>query len=371
MESHQLKRSGDRLTTHLESLRKKVEELGYDAYVVADEMNVRYLTNIPMPEAILLLVKRDGDYVLYATSSHSRAAKSNAGNICEIKTAKVGQPSRDLLLADLTQMNAKQIGFDALSAEAYRGLSEKAKATRFVPDAATMWGLRMIKSEDEIQNVRKSAKIADEGQKAAVRTVRPGMREYEVAAEVEHAMRILGSENEGHIYGPMVASGPRTLLGSTSGWVTDRTIGEGELVIVDTGATINGYRTDSARTYVAGKPSMNQKEMYDLVRKAWRAAFSRVRPETITSEVDVAARRVFGEYERYFDHGIGHGVGLSLPEPPRMIKDSREILKENMVVTIEPALYLDGIGGILVEDTVLVVKDGAERLTAPPLEWNA
>jgi Xaa-Pro aminopeptidase len=193
------------------------------------------------------------------------------------------------------------------------------------------------------------------------------MREYEVAAEVEYAMRMLGSEDEGHR--TVVTSGPRTALGVGSGFTTDREMREGELVIVDTGATVNRYRTDLGRPYVLGKPTGRQKEIYNLVREAWHAAFTCVRPGAIAGDVDAAARRVFGEYEKYFDHEIGHGMGLTF-EPPALGKNSKDMLKENMVVTVEPGLYIDGFGGILVEDTTVVIKDGAQRLSAPPLDWD-
>ena len=111
----------------------------------------------------------------------------------------------------------------------------------------------MIKSQEEINDVRQAAKIADEAQKTAAEVVKPGRREYEVAAEVEYAMRSLGSEDEGHR--TVVTSGPRTIVGAAMGGTTDRKINKGEIVVVDTGATINGYRTDLGRPYVAGKPT--------------------------------------------------------------------------------------------------------------------
>jgi len=226
----------------------------------------------------------------------------------------------------------------------------------------------MIKSEEEIKYLRRASKIADEGHKTAAEVIKPGMREYEVAAAVEHAMRVLGSEEEGHK--TYVTSGPRTVLAVASGRTTDRKIKAGDLLVIDTGAMINGYRSDMARTYVAGKPTQKQKEIYKLVQKAWDAAFAGVKPGAIGGDVDTAARKVFGAYEKYFDHEVGHGIGLSLPEPPALIKNSKDVLKENMVVTVEPGLYIEGIGGILLEDMTLIGKDGAEHLTAPPIDWD-
>jgi Xaa-Pro aminopeptidase len=357
----------DRALLRIETLRKKIVELGYDAYLAADEMDVRYLTGIPVPQSQLLLVKPDGNHIIYVLSDGLRTAESKVTSFCEIKAADVGQDSLEVLLADLPSSKIRVLGFDSLSAGSYLKLSERFRDVRFVSDAATMWGMRMIKSNDEIANVRKAAMIADRGQKTASEVIRSGMREYEVAAEVEHTMRVLGSEDEGHR--TVVSSGLRTVFGVVSGFSTNRTIGEGEFVIVDTGATIDGYRTDLGRTYVAGKPTPKQQEIYKLVQNAWQAAFSIVRPGAECGDVDAAARKAFGSYEKFFDHEVGHGLGLSF-EPPPLGKNSKEVLKENMVVTVEPGLYIDGFGAVLLEDTTLVSKNGAERLTAPPLSWN-
>jgi len=362
------------MTVRIESLRKKVEELRYDAYLVTDAMNVRYLTGIPEPQSPYLLIQHDGDHVLYVLSDGLRASELFVGNECEIKASDFGAvigtveaPSLGLLLADLPEMDLGLVGFDTLSAADYLRLTEKTKNTTFISDRGTIWALRMIKSKEEILNIRKAAEIGEEAHKMAAEVIKPGMREYEVAAEVEYAMRSLGSEDEGHR--TVVTSGPRTILGVVGGRTTDRKINKDELVIVDTGATINGYRSDLGRPYVAGKPTSKQKELYTLVRKAWDAAFALVKPGTIAGEVDAAARKAFGEYEKYCIHEVGHGIGLT-SEPPALTKNSNHVLKENMAVNVEPALYIDGFGGFIIEDMTLVGKDGAERLTAIPMDWD-
>jgi Xaa-Pro aminopeptidase len=351
----------------IETLRKKIIELGYDAYLVADEMDVRYMTGIPVPQSQLLLVKSDGNHTIYVLSDGLRTAESKVAGFCEIKAADPGKDSLELLLPDLRGSNIRMLGFDSLLAEIYVKLSDRLREVHFVPDAGTIWSMRMIKSNDEIGNVRKAANIANRGQKTASEIIRPGMREYEVAAEVEHTMRVQGSEDEGHR--TVVSSGPRAVFGVASGYSTDRMIKQGEFVIVDTGATIDGYRTDLGRTYLTAKPTPKQKEIYRLVQNAWEAAFSIIRPGAECGDVDAAARKVFGSYEKFFDHEVGHGLGLSF-EPPALAKNSKEVLKENMVVTVEPGLYIDDFGAVLIEDTNLVTKYGAERLTALPLSWN-
>jgi Xaa-Pro aminopeptidase len=352
--------------SRIPTLKKKIEQLRYDAYLVQDDMDIYYLTGIPNPKSPFLLVRPNGEHVLYIMRHALRTAKLKVADECEIKAADVGQSHLDLLLADLPSMKLGRVGFDALPAETYLRLSEK-ETTEFIPDRDTMWSLRMIKSSEEIEKVRRAAEIAGKAHEVAAEVLKPGMREYELAGEVERAMRIAGSEDEGHR--TVVASGPRSTLGSISGYTTDRKIEEGDLVVVDTGATVNGYRSDMGRAYVAGKPTQKQKQMRELVENAWSAAFSRVKPGAVAGEIDKAARAVLGEFEKDFTHELGHGIGLSF-EPPALGKNSKDVLKENMTVTVEPGIYVDGFGAILVEDTTVVVSGGAKRLTAPPLAWK-
>jgi Xaa-Pro aminopeptidase len=357
----------------LGTLRKKIEHLGYGAYLVTDEMNVKYLTGIPTPQAPFLLVRPDGKHVLYVMNDALRLATEKVGNECDVKAAYfytgASQSTFELFLSELPRLTVKRLGFDTLSAEAYMKLREKAKETTLVPDRHTMWTMRMIKSGEEIEAIRRAAKIADEGERTAAEIIRPGMREDEVAAEVEHSMRVAGSELGQGIRGHPTAvySGPRSYMGMF-GDNTDRKIGKDEFVIVDVGARVNGYLADLARTYVAGKPTARQEKIYNLVNEAWSAAFACVKPGANGGEVDAAARKVFGGEEKFFNHEGGHGVGLSIPEPPALVKNSTDNLSERMVVTVEPGIYFEDIGGAIIEDTVLVVKDGAERLTAPPME---
>jgi len=225
----------------------------------------------------------------------------------------------------------------------------------------------MIKSDREIDSARKAARIADAGQRVASEIVRAGIQEYEIAAEVEHIMRTLGSEDEGHR--TIVSSGPRSVMGVFSGYSTDRVINDGDLVIVDTGATFDGYRSDLGRPYVAGKPSEKQRKIHDILIKAWDAAFAAVKPGVEGGDVDSAARKVLGKYQKYFDHEIGHGLGLSF-EPPALTRGSKDLIQEKMIVTVEPGLYIDGVGGMIIEDPNIVLKDHAERLTSSPHEWS-
>jgi Xaa-Pro aminopeptidase len=194
--------------------------------------------------------------------------------------------------------------------------------------------------------------------------VAAGVREDEVAAEIEYAMRKRGSS--GAAFETIVASGACSAY--PHGGCSDRKIRDGDLVVVDVGATYKFYRSDMTRTLVAGKPSEKQKKLYQTVKTAQETALEAVKPNVKAKDVDAAARKIFADagYGEYFVHGLGHGVGLEVHEPPTLSPESKDVLVAGNVVTVEPGVYLVGYGGVRIEDTVLVQKNGAEKLTNGP-----
>jgi Xaa-Pro aminopeptidase len=197
--------------------------------------------------------------------------------------------------------------------------------------------------------------------KTALETIKPGLREYEVAAEIEYAMRKLGSG--GVAFDTIVASGSRSAF--PHGGCTDRTIRRGDLVVVDVGAKHQHYRADLTRTVTVGKQSVRQVKIHKVVREAQNRAFQKVKAGVKACDVDAVARK-FIEKEGYgecFVHGLGHGVGLDVHEPPSLNPEAKDKLKTGNVVTVEPGIYITNFGGIRIEDTVLVGENRAERLT--------
>ena len=224
--------------------------------------------------------------------------------------------------------------------------------------------LRRVKDEEELELMRRAGELTSEGMNAAYEAVKPGVREYEVAAEIEYAMRKKGSW--GTAFETIVASGVRSSF--PHGRCTDRKIKKGDLVVVDIGATYKYYRSDMTRTIVAGKSSAKQKKIYEIVRLAQENAFQAVKPKTKARDVDAIARKVIEDagYGEYFVHGLGHGVGLEVHEPPALSQKSKDRLAVGNVVTIEPGIYIMGFGGIRIEDTVLVRERKAEKFTKGP-----
>jgi Xaa-Pro aminopeptidase len=270
----------------------------------------------------------------------------------------------------LKDSKIKKLAVDALSIEDWRALAKTTRGETWLKVAGNpICRLRKVKDATEIALMRRAGELTSEGMKAAYEVLSPGMKECEVAAEIEYAMRKRGSY--GTAFETAVASGLCSAF--PHGGCSDREIREGDLVVIDFGATYKFYRSDMTRTLVAGKPSEKQKKLYAIVKAAQEKAFEAIKPNVKAKDVDGAARKIIeaAGYGECFVHGLGHGVGLEIHEPPTLNASSKETLAAGNVVTDEPGIYLVGYGGVRIEDTVLVQKNGAEKLTDGPYDLGA
>lgn len=235
------------------------------------------------------------------------------------------------------------------------------RAVRLKPAGGLVEGLRAVKSAEEIALLRAACRLTAEVFEEVVPLVRPGARECDLAAEVEYRMRRKGAE--GAAFETIVASGPRGALPHAR--ASSKQLENGELVILDLGAIVGGYAADMTRTLYLGNASPRVGRLYQAVWEAQREAVESLRPGARVAAVDSAARRVLRRrgLEKYFTHSTGHGVGLEIHEAPRLGRSEKARLKAGSVVTAEPGLYLEGFGGVRLEDTVLVGAGGPEVLT--------
>lgn len=343
------------------ALRSSLEKEELDGYIVANESNILYFTDF-LGEA-RLLIPRDGENRLYVYGVNYERARQTAKN-CFVELIKRGEKA-ELMIADhVMNLNLRRLGFDAIEASVFLTLSKALKGVKLKAQARLTWELRKVKDEAELKCIRKAAELTSEGMKTALETVKPGLREYEVAAEIEYAMRRAGSD--GVAFDTIVASGVRSAF--PHGGCTDRRIRKGDLVVVDMGAKYHHYRSDLTRTVTAGKPSPKQIRIYEVVREAQQKAFESLRAGVKACDVDRAARKLIERdgYGDFFVHRLGHGVGLDVHEPPSLNPENDEVLKAGNVVTVEPGIYIVDFGGVRIEDTVLVLRDEAERLTEAP-----
>ena len=264
------------------------------------------------------------------------------------------------------------MGYDDLQVSA-RGFAQlrqnTGKGVSLIPAGGIVEELRAQKDEVEIEAIRQAAKVTAAAFDEIVPEIRPGAREWDLAAELEYRMRRKGSERPA--FETIVASGARGAFphARPSGKLLEKC----DLVIFDLGAIIEGYAADMTRTVHLGKPGSRVRNLYNAVLDAQQRGLEALQNGRCTSgRVDAAARNVLRRrgLERYFTHSTGHGVGLDIHEAPRLAKGEKTPIRQGSVLTVEPGIYIEGYGGIRIEDTVLVGPNGTEILTpATKARW--
>lgn len=354
--------------TKLDALKQVVfEKKGFNGFAVFNWANMLYLSGVP--GAVAMLIPRDGESTIYVYNVNYEQVKTETKGF-NVELVKRDESLLAKLLGNAKRNKIKKLAVDTLSVEAWHALVKESggKMTLKI-NRKLMWTLRKVKTAEELALLRKAGELTSEGVKAAYEVVTPGMKEYEVAAEVEYAMRKQGSY--GTAFDTIVASGACSAF--PHGGCGDRVIREGDLVVVDVGATYKFYRSDMTRTLVAGKPSEKQQQLYEIVQAAHDKAFEAMKANAKARDVDGVARKIISEagYGECFVHGLGHGVGLEVHEPPTLNPSSKDLLAAGNVVTAEPGVYVVGYGGVRVEDTVLVQENGAKKLTSGTYGLNA
>jgi Xaa-Pro aminopeptidase len=226
--------------------------------------------------------------------------------------------------------------------------------------------LRAVKDASEIDKIRDAARVGSEVMEETIRMVQPGVRELDLAAEIGYRMRRKGASGES--FEAIVAAGPRSALPHAR--PTKRQIGRNELVVLDLGAILRGYCSDLTRTVYVGRAPTRVRRWYQAVLEAQSAAREAVKAGVTTGAVDAAARGVLQRkgLGRYFVHSTGHGIGLEIHEDPRLARGQKGLLENGNVITLEPGVYIEGVGGIRIEDDAVVTPRGAEILTTAPRE---
>ncbi len=338
----------------------------FDGYLTFNQSNLLYFTGAPGTTALLIPEDGEGTIYVYGVNYEQTKAEAKGFGVSLLERgdnlmAKIAQQAQDY--------GIKKLAIDALSFEGWRSLAKETRGkTKLKPKPAFASQLRAVKDDTEIALMRKAGELTSLGMKTAYEVLSAGMKEYEVAAEIEYAMRKHGSY--GTAFETAVSSGQASAF--PHGGCTDREIRAGELVVVDFGATYKNYRSDMTRTLVVGKPSEKQRKLSEIVKKAHEKAFAAIKPNAKARDVDAVARRIIEEagYGEQFVHGLGHGVGLDIHELPILNPASKEKLQAGNVVTDEPGIYLVGYGGVRIEDTVLVTKHGAEKFTVGPYGFS-
>lgn len=339
-----------------------------DALLVSQPENVRYLSGFTTPKDGQVIVHPGGALLVTDGRYTVQAAEES-----HIPVKIVGGDGRSRQ-ADLEALYAHyfqgRVGFEAnhLTVAALRLLEEKTRA-QWVPMQGLLESYRQQKTDQEIDLLRQAATLTDRGFAHILPHIRAGVSELEVALELEFFLRKHGSQ--GMAFDIAVVSGPRTAM--PHGGPSDRVIQPGDLVTLDFGARIGGYCADLTRTVGIGPVSAELRAIFEAVLEAQQLALQAIAPGQSGHHLDSLARDRLTErgYGPYFSHSLGHGVGLFIHEGPSLRQGAQEFLKPGQVVTVEPGVYIPGLGGVRIEDLVLVTQTGHEVLSQSPRHWQA
>ncbi|MGH7732277.1 MAG: M24 family metallopeptidase [Gemmatimonadales bacterium] len=330
----------------------EAEEL--TALVVQHPPNIRYLSGFTGSAGFLVI--RPGGAVLVTDFRYAEQAPHEVGATAQvdIETVNLWDRVRRVL------GSAEAVGFEA-HITTVRDAQRLGEGRRLTPTNGLVELLRVRKAPVEVEAIRAAAALAQEALAEVLPGVRPGETELAVAARLESALRVRGSE--WHPFPTIVASGPRSALPHARS--TARMLGAGEWLLIDFGAQLDGYCSDLTRTVVLGKADGRQREVYAVVEAAQRRALEGVQVGMTGREADALARDVIVQrgYGEAFGHSLGHGLGLEVHEAPRLSPTAEGVLPAGAVVTIEPGIYLPGWGGVRLEDDVLLAPDGPHCLS--------
>jgi Xaa-Pro aminopeptidase len=331
-----------------------------DALLISSLANVRYLTGFSGSSALLLVSQRD--VLLITDFRYQTQAADEAGGVARIIIEP--QSLWTGLWQQLAQLTSVQvIGFESAHVlhRDFQRLMEAGARWQWRPTLDLVEALRERKDPDEVRLIERAAAVAIRALERTLAEVRSGMTELQVAGTLEHALRDEGSE--GFPFPSIVATGARSALPHAR--ASSAKIRDGDLLLLDFGAEVEGYCADITRTVVVGRATDDQREVYDVVRQANEQAARDIRAGMTGRDADAIARgyierRGFGEL---FGHGLGHGVGLEVHEAPRLARSAEGALAEGAVVTIEPGVYRPGWGGVRIEDDVVLDATGPRVLT--------
>ncbi len=352
------------VAVRLDRLRERITDAGCDALVVANLTNVRYLTGFTGSAGLLLVDAGTATFVSDGRYRTQAAEQLGAAGVDAEVVIAEGDPEGELLARLAGASTRVGLESETVTWAAQRRWAADLGGERLVATTGLVAGLRLVKDPGEAARIRTACDIADR----AFAQLRPRLAEtpteVEFALELDALVRSLGAEDVS--FDTIVASGPNGAKPHHR--PGSRTIREGDLVVVDFGALVDGYHSDMTRTVAIGAIGPEQQRMLDVVLESQDLGVRSVSDGVGASDVDATCRNHIESagLGEAFVHSTGHGVGLDIHEEPRLSVRSAATLASGFVVTVEPGVYLPGVGGVRIEDTVLVTEDGCDRLTLTP-----
>ena len=362
------------MEVRLNALRKKFRSLGIANFIVTKleqfkQSNIRYLCGYTGSNGVLLVTKRDAFFITdgrYIAQAHEEVKNA------EVFIYSTGSSATDAFVTEMK--NNKSIRFrgkigiegQGMTAEFYQALRDTFPKSELVYTYFLVEGIAAVKDKSEIESIRKAVEITDKTFQKVLTKLKPGVAERELSAEITYYHALFGAEKDA--FESIVASGPRSAL--PHGIASTRVIESGDLVTFDIGCFVDGYASDMTRTVVVGRASDEQRKVYNIVLDAQQRALESIKPGVKCADIDKVARKTISDagYGDNFTHGLGHGLGHFVHTRPVLSMLSKDRLEPGNVVTVEPGIYIEGFGGVRIEDDVLVTEDGYEILNRSPKE---
>ena len=346
------------MTTKIKKIRSVFAQNQIDAFLVFKDVNITYLTGFPASESWLLIGSRQTFYITdFRYILEAKKGLKGIGLHCYTKSIY------ETLFKLIGKAKIKKIGIDErhLTLSQYRNLTRQCpKGVKLVKANNLVENFREIKDESEIRKIKKALSIHKEALQLLKGIVKPKMSEKEVLLKLEYFVKSRGA---GFSFDPIIASGPNSCYPHAR--VSQRKIRNNESVLIDMGIDVDGYKSDLTRMFFLGRIPKLVKQVNDYVYGAQQKAIEKIRAGISVAEVDYAARNYLAKkgLAKYFGHALGHGVGLEIHENPRVAQNNSTILKEGMVITVEPAVYIPHKFGIRIEDMAVVTKKGCNILS--------
>jgi Xaa-Pro aminopeptidase len=341
------------MVQNLKKLQKLVKRDNLDCLLVTRITDIRYLTGFSGSSAKVLVFPTQS-YFFTDFRYKDQSAQ-------QVKGAKIEIGQRDPVMdfPEFKPLQKKNIKIGFQSGDLTFGMLEQLRQllphTVFIPAEDLVGELSITKTQSEINDIKEAVKISDAAFERILNIIEPGVRENEIAAELEYQMKMLGSSNPA--FDTIVASGYRSAM--PHGVASDKKVEKGDFITMDFGAIYNGYHSDMTRTIVLGKATSKQKKVYNLVLKAQKAGCRYAKAGIMAKDLDGKVRKMIDKagYGKYFGHGLGHGLGVVVHDKPAVSTRSETELKSNMVITIEPGVYIPDWGGVRIEDDVVIKKN--------------
>lgn len=348
----------ENLSKRLNAFRSKMKDLKIDGALITKRENYMYLSGFSGSSANLIITDKKAYLLTDFRYIEQSAKQAPFFDIVQHKANIV-----DSITEIVNSEGIKKLGFEdqSVSFFQYKEYTGKMKNTEFIGIGCVVDDLRAIKDQQEIEIINKAVQIADEAFNHVLTMIKPGITELDVAAELEYKMKKLGAS--GASFETIVASGLRSSM--PHGIASEKKLELGDTITMDFGAMYNHYCSDITRTVFLGQPKAEMVDIYNIVLNAQLTSEKGAIRGRTGKEVDKIARDIiYGSgYEGKFGHGLGHGVGLEIHESPRVSVGGERVLENNMAVTIEPGIYVEGLGGVRIEDTIIIKDDNPLVLT--------